>query len=189
MSKKGKFMGSRVKRYMKLHGTTLSNHHNAESEATWQISIMDAVISSNAQKKKLIIELYNAKMDLYCDSRKECERWIDALTKAKSSAKSGKSGLEREKERSGAKLPTGDSKDGKEKAVDSSPGAKQSSETFKRSFKVIQPAAKQKSTDSSSSGDSEFSDKDNDDEHQPKNGLKTYEETPNSMIFKQFNFK
>jgi hypothetical protein len=79
LSKKGKRIGSRVKRYMKLEGQTLSNHHAPGEPSTWQVSIKDATVSSNSKRKKLVLELYNAKMELYTDTVKECEQWVVAL--------------------------------------------------------------------------------------------------------------
>lgn len=190
LSKKGKRIGSRVKRYMKLEGTTLSNHHSPDVPATWQVSIKDATVTANPRRKKLIIELYQAKMELYCDTRQECEKWVECLGQARKLLKEKEDG---DKENKGAAANNATDL-GEAQAAAAQPDEDSSAEASKsrtvnnlsKSFKVVKPAVRQVSSDG---GDSdEGFDEDDDDEHQPKNGPRIYEETPNSMIFKQFAF-
>lgn len=203
LSKKGKRMGSRVKRYMKLDGSTLSNHHSPDGPATWQVSIKDATVSANPKRKKLNLELYNANMELYCDTRAECENWVVALDTARKALLSKSKEDDKENstvgEGNGRGGPGGPSDtnlkvdttdtvpmvDGKKKELP------KAMDQLNKSFKVVRPpvrAVQSINTDSESSDDDDFVD-DNEDEHQPRNGPRIEEETPNSMIFKQFNFK
>lgn len=204
LSKKGKRMGSRVKRYMKLDGYTLSNHHSPDEPATWQVSIKDASVSANPKRKKLNIELYNAKMELYCDTKKECEDWIEALAKARKEMMA----RSQEDDKENATAPTGNTQPGPpvkaERKERPAPAARlgkpeatsgdlpKAMDQLNKSFKVVRPpirVVESIDTDSESSDDDEFPGDNTDEEHQPKNGPRIEEETPNSMIFKQFNFK
>lgn len=190
LTKKGRRIGSRVKRYMKLEGTTLSNHHGKDEPATWQVSIKDATVTANPKRKKLIIELYNAKMELYCDTKQECEQWVTSLSHARQLLKEKE---EADKENAGgaanAAADAAAAK-GAEKSVsaDSEEGKPRTVNALSKSFKVVKPAVRQ--VESGGSSDEGFVDEGDDgEEHQPRNGPRIYEETPNSMIFKQFAFQ
>lgn len=194
LSKKGKRIGSRVKRYMKLEGTTLSNHHSPDVPATWQVSIKDATVTANPRRKKLIIELYQAKMELYCDTRQECEKWVECLGQARKLLREKEEG---DKENTGA--AANDAADGDKAATDAAQvedaSAKEETSNLRtvnnlsKSFKVVKPEVRQMISDDAESDDGfDPDDADDADEHQPKNGPRIYEETPNSMIFKQFAF-
>lgn len=184
LSKKGKWIGSRVKRYMKLDGTILSNHHSPDSPSTWQVSIKDATVTCTPKRKKLVIELYNAKMELYCDTKGEAEDWMKAFATARKSLK--------------------DEEEGKENVADAAANVQKENEpsatgdasvvptnTLSMSFKVVKPSPRKAESDEESDGDLVDPDDnpaDSEDDHQPRNGPRIYEETPNSMIFKQFAF-
>jgi hypothetical protein len=194
MSKKGKRIGSRVKRYMKLEGTTLSNHHSPEAPATWQVSIKDATVTANPKRKKLTIEMYNAKMELYCDSKSECEQWMECLAAARKALKKE----EEDKENSAAAAQSEAKKAAALAAVSAGPAPAESDKkgtrderaltALSKSFKVVKPVVR--TVESADSSDDEFADDaDLSAEHQPRNGPRIYEETPNSMIFKQFAFQ
>lgn len=194
MSKKGKRMGSRVKRYMRLDGTTLSNHHSPEDPPTWQVSIKDASVTANPRKRKLILELYNAKMELFTDTKEECEQWVIAIQQARKKIANSKTdpGSEPDKENllrvaNSGHTPHDESGEGSEKASEKA----KVMDTLSKSFKVVKPVVRQVSSSSESESEEEEEDDDEDEQGpQPKNGLgRIYEETPNSMIFKQFNFK
>lgn len=187
LSKKGKWMGSRVKRYMKLDGTILSNHHNPETPATWQVSIKDASFTGSLKRKKLVIELYNAKMELYCDKKAEFDKWMEAFANARKALECKDNGKESLNISANSKAFHGDLNIVvKEKSRP--PG------TLSMSFKVVKPVVREISSNELESDDDEDYNSDaklNDDrkDHHPRNGPRIYEETPNSMIFKQFAFQ
>eukprot|EP00173_Palmaria_palmata_P001414 Plantae.Rhodophyta-Palmaria_palmata.ctg17846.p1 GENE.Plantae.Rhodophyta-Palmaria_palmata.ctg17846~~Plantae.Rhodophyta-Palmaria_palmata.ctg17846.p1 ORF type:complete len:206 (-),score=38.43 Plantae.Rhodophyta-Palmaria_palmata.ctg17846:211-828(-) len=194
LSKKGKRIGSRVKRYMKLEGTTLSNHHSPDVPATWQVSIKDATVTANPRRKKLIIELYQAKMELYCDTRQECEKWVECLGQARKLLKETES--EGDKENAGAAANAALEREQaasvaariEEEALAEAERSKpRTVNNLSKSFKVVKPAVRVQSSDGESDEGFE-EDEDDDDAHQPRNGPRIYEETPNSMIFRQFAF-
>lgn len=187
LSKKGKRIGSRVKRYMKLEGTTLSNHHSPDVPATWQVSIKDATVTANPRRKKLIIELYQAKMELYCDTRRECEQWVECLGQARKLLNEKEDG---DKENEGAAANDAADREEAEAARPDESAAAEASKNnavnnLSKSFKVVKPAVRQVSSDG---GESDEGFDEDEAEHQPRNGPRIYEETPNSMIFKQFAF-
>jgi PH domain len=239
LSKKGKRIGSRVKRYMKLEGHVLSNHHSPEDPPTWQISVQDATITAFPRKKKFVLELYNAKMELFCDSKEDCDRWLVAISSAKGipHKSDGASNDHEDKENKGVigqslsgapQASNGPSNRADNKtAVDEDPtGKKKALDNLSKSFKVVKPPPKsndqvagesrpldavdgktyktvrtgRKSTldiEEARSMDSEVDDEfaadanvEEEEAHQPKNGKgRIYDDTPNSLIFKQFAFK
>lgn len=186
LSKKGKWIGSRVKRYMKLDGTILSNHHSPEAPATWQVSMKDASFTSSPKRKKVVIELYNARMELYCDTKAEVEEWMKAFAKARKSLQckdSVKKNLSTSANSEALQSDLAIVTEEKSRPID----------TLSMSFKVVKPVMRKVDSDQIESDDDEEKDTDdnpNDDEknRQPRNGPRIYEETPNSMIFKQFAF-
>jgi hypothetical protein len=196
LSKKGKRIGSRVKRYMKLDGTTLSNHHSPDAPATWQVSIKDASVTANPKRKKLIIELYNAKMELYCDTRQECEQWVESLATARKALKESE---EADKENNVAAEQVAAAKKAADNAAVAAVAATAAAQevsgpkaraidTLSKSFKVVKPVVRHIESEDGST-DEEFADNAEDEAApQPRNGPRIYEETPNSMIFKQFVF-
>lgn len=86
MTKKGKRSGSRVRRYMRLEGSTLSNHHTADGAPTWSVSVRDALITVNARRCRITIELHQHQLHLFVDTPAEADAWYEALTDAKSRA-------------------------------------------------------------------------------------------------------
>lgn len=191
LSKKGKWIGSRVKRYMKLEGTILSNHHSPDSAATWQVSIKDASVTCSPKRKKLVIELYNAKMELYCETKAEAESWLEAFTAARRSLKNKDDGKENiSKDLANAQALQNDLAASGAQSMDEK---QKPNDALSMSFKVVKPAVrKADSDDDESDDDAEYDPQDEpdgtEDEHQPRNGPRIYEETPNSMLFKQFAF-
>jgi hypothetical protein len=208
LSKKGKRMGSRVKRYMKLDGETLSNHHSPEEPSTWQVSIKDATVTSNPRRKKLVLDLYNTKMELYTDTQRECEQWVVALTKSRKAAMGSSSTLSptspvavADTARSMRDGTEEDTTSGAKKGVDA--GAelapmdkKRVHDQLNKSFKVVKPAVRVVESESdsdgeyddgsgASSGGSASGDNAKGDEkasRQPSRKNRVYEETPNSMV-------
>lgn len=186
MSKKGKWIGSRVKRYMKLDGTILSNHHSPEASATWQVSIKDASFSSSPKRKKLVIELYDARMELYCDTKAEVENWMEAFAQARKSLQNREEGKENLDTSANSKALQDDlNNDADDRTIPI--------DALSMSFKVIKPVVRKFDSEENESDDDGAYDpddnpKDDENDHQPLNGPRIYEETPNSMIFKQFAF-
>lgn len=175
LGKKGKRMGSRVKRFMRLEGVVLSNHQDVDSPPSWKVNIKDAVISCNAKRAKLVIELFNNKLELYADTSKECLEWYDALKTAKR-----KSNAEGNKENISTNMQRRSNSGGEALAM-------KCSNTLGDKFKVVKPTSKYVGSDDSSDESCE--------NNVPRPTILTengqsqaYEETPASMIFKQFTF-
>lgn len=181
LGKKGKRMGSRVKRYMRLDGALLSNHHDPGKPPTWRVNVREATISTNSKRHRISIELFNNKLELYADSAAECGRWYEALCVAKSIAVAAKN---EDKENKENNVADGNENVNMDSTTDGSIEHKESKvlEELGKNFKVVKPAAQARSSESSGS----------DEVYEGVQRLvvqgQTYEETPASMIFKQFNF-
>lgn len=83
MNKRGKRSGSRVRRYMRLKDTQLSNHHVKDGEPTWSIDISEASVTCNARRKRIVIEIHHERLDLFLESSRDCDLWYEALSNAK----------------------------------------------------------------------------------------------------------
>lgn len=179
VSKRGKRMGSRVKRFMKLEGSVLSNHYSADGQATWTVNIRDAIITCSSKRNKVCIELFRNKLEFFTDSIEECEHWYEALMNAKSLANINRV---QSMTLNGLKQDCESFNEVKIVSVASDEIAEKRNE-FGRGFKVVNPVAVKKG----------FSSDDSDDDTIPRensliaNSL-NYEETPASMIFKQFHY-
>lgn len=181
VTKRGKRIGSRVKRYMRLYGPILSNHHTDKDDPTWTVNISDAIITCSTKKNRVTIELFRNKLEIFTDTPEECETWYEALMNEKCKASLGL-----------IRSPTGDNSgvtklnNVKIVGMASNELALKRNE-FSRGFKVIGDEGVENvvKKQSSSLDDSD------DDALPPGDTLivngQPYEETPASMIFKQFN--
>lgn len=182
-------MGSRVKRYMRLDGAVLSNHHAAGAPPSWRVNVKDAKISFNPKRHKVVIELYNNKLELYTDSARQCSQWYEALRNAKKNANLSATGENKENR---------EARDGNIENVDninmsasmsalveeSEDVAMKARADLGKNFKVVKPASRYApSTDSSDGSDEAY-----EGEAPLVVQGQVYEETPASMIFKQFTF-
>lgn len=185
LGKKGKRMGSRVKRFMRLQGAVLSNHQDAGSIPSWRVNLKDAIISCNAKRCKILIELYNNRLALYADTSRECLEWYDALRTAKRRANLTEAADDKENKN--------------DNIVEAGHFASATSESLEekedktrvhlgKNFKVVKPVSRCVPSSDSSDGSEEGQD----DRGAIKNPSllpgQVYEETPASMIFKQFVF-
>lgn len=191
LGKRGKRMGSRVKRYMRLEGAILSNHHTANESPTWRVDIKDAIITCNTKRNRIIVELFSNKLELFAESSRECEQWYTALTKAQ------------HKQPPIAPSPTTTEQTSTVENNSPLPQTPQPQEQFKlaaipsnslqdkdanqrtqlgKNFKVVKPQSTLRSDISSAASDDAY------DGDQLIVQGQVYEETPASMIFKQFNF-
>lgn len=185
LGKKGKRMGSRVKRFMRLEDAFLSNHQDENSHPSWRINLKDAVITCNAKRSKIVIEVYNNKLELYADTSRECLEWYNALRNAK--RKANKPEFEQKENVQDSdncdpltphESSTSESLEDREQKVRAQ---------LSRNFKVVKPVSHHPNTlDFSDSSD--HLQEDNRDEKQLPGQENAYEETPASMIFKQFTF-
>lgn len=183
LGKKGKRMGSRVKRYMRLDGAVLSNHHAAGAPPSWRVNVKEATISHNPKRHKVVIELYNNKLELYADSGRECSQWYEALRNAKKNAAAGGNNEEGVADGNSENVNINMSRSVSESADDKEDAATKAREQLGKNFKVVKPVSRcAQSTDSSGS----------DEAYEGEGPLvvqgQVYEETPASMIFKQFTF-
>lgn len=184
-------MGSRVKRYMRLDGPFLSNHHTPNEPPTWRVNIKDAHISCNTKKNRITIDLYGNKLELYADTSHDCDLWYDALSASKAKATLSKTSASHPHDKENSH-PSNQATDPRLINMHSSDmpvaennrSSKRASDLGKN-FKVIKPQPSNNAAVPQSSAAS-------DDPYEGQQPLavhgQVYEETPASMIFKQFNF-
>lgn len=185
LGKRGKRMGSRVKRFMRLEGAVLSNHQDETSPPSWRINLKDAAITCNAKRSKIVIEVYSNKLELYADTSRECLEWYDALRNAKM-----KANVKEHKEKENAH--SNENHDLITPYVSSTSESLEDREEktraqLSRNFKVVKPVSRHSHILDSSDGSDHLEDDSKDEKPLQGSGL-AYEETPASMIFKQFTF-
>ncbi|CDF40160.1 unnamed protein product [Chondrus crispus] len=187
LGKKGKRMGSRVKRYMRLDGAILSNHHAAGAPPSWRVNVKDAVIGHHAKRHKVTIELYNNKLELYAESARESSQWFDALRNAKKKAASRDAAPSNDSMPAAsvdlpADIDASRSRSQADPVEDRQDRPANARAHLSNNFKVVKPASRNVSSTDSSGSDEAY-------EGGPLvvQG-QVYEETPASMIFKQFTF-
>lgn len=84
LDKEGKYFKTRYRRYLKLKGSILSNHHNEESPATWEVNVCDCAVSDGNRTHELIISLPQRKVSFFAPSRDDYSKWARALKIASS---------------------------------------------------------------------------------------------------------
>lgn len=212
VTKRGKRSGSRVRRYMCLTNTQLSNHHVKDAPPTWAIDISEAIITCNSRRKRITIEIHNERLDIYLDSPKECDSWYEALNDAKSMHKLKVSmAFQRP-----ARIPISPQERSEEQLKQYTKGFKVvqngafesiNKSGFTEIGNVLSPpsaASDVKGSESRKEEERKCSTSTDDDEDDLEDeeleidgdaeskgypqGQISYEETPASMIFKQFNF-
>lgn len=193
LAKKGRRYGSRVRRYMRLKGSVLSNHRAKDEPATWSVSLQDAKVSSNMKKKKLVLELYDIGLELYADSRDECSRWFDALKSACHHKVADTPRLAGPKSPLALKTPV----DRQVKLGNNHQGDRETVEdkekliaALNRSFKVVSPKAPALLDDAEDAQYEQMPRAEEENGAQPHTSPAgaIYEESPTSIIFKQFKF-
>lgn len=194
LAKKGRRYGSRVRRYMRLKGSVLSNHRAKDEPATWSVSLQEATVSGNPRKKKIVLELYDIALELYTETRDDCSKWLEAL----GAACRGQV-VETLKQTDSDKLNS--SRPGSHRQVTIAQEHNTSQEQSKakdrlisalnRSFKVVKPqttVADEDEDDDNEAYEGAFPDAEQRGP-QPQNAAGAiYEESPTSIIFKQFKF-
>ncbi|CAN8068051.1 unnamed protein product [Agarophyton chilense] len=189
LAKRGKRIGSRVKRYMRLQGAFLTNHHAPHEPPTWRVDISDASISCNTAKNRIVLHLYGNRLDLFADSSADCDLWFHALSAVvRDKAAAVAAAKENRQPNANANRPPLVTLDSDGIMAQNNAAARRAASRTSDlgvNFKVVKPnsslsAATVRSTASS------------DEPHESTQPLAVnghvYEETPASMIFKQFNF-
>lgn len=85
LEKEGKLLKSKNRRYLKLHGTMLSNHRDENSPATWEISVVDCSVAPGTRPFELVITSPQKKLSLFASSDEDFKNWCDALKRATAS--------------------------------------------------------------------------------------------------------
>ncbi|GAB0498442.1 hypothetical protein MMPV_009786 [Pyropia vietnamensis] len=77
--KEGSFR-RRYRRYVRLKGTILSNHHSEASPATWEVNVSDVGVSAGTRTGELVLTLPDRRVSFFADSPEEAAAWTRALT-------------------------------------------------------------------------------------------------------------
>lgn len=77
--KEGSFR-RRYRRYVRLKGTILSNHHSEASPATWEVNVSDVAVSAGSRTGELVLTLPDRRVSFFADSPEEAAAWTRALT-------------------------------------------------------------------------------------------------------------
>lgn len=85
LQKEGKFFRSRYSRYLRLRGSLLSNHHNEDSPATWEVNVVDCPVAVGSRENELIIALPQRRVSFFAANSDEYNQWTAALKLASAS--------------------------------------------------------------------------------------------------------
>lgn len=77
--KEGSFR-RRYRRYVRLKGTILSNHHSEASPATWEVNVSDVAVTPGSRTGELVLTLPDRRVSFFADSPEEAAAWTRALT-------------------------------------------------------------------------------------------------------------
>lgn len=84
LSKEGKRLKGRSRRYLILRGTTLSHHIKENGGATWKVDINEVRLSLGERPFQFIISAGGRSVAFFADSKEELISWITALKSASS---------------------------------------------------------------------------------------------------------
>lgn len=84
--KEGQRLKQKKPRYLKLKGTTLSNHKTPESTASWSVSVVDSTVGPGTRTREIVVQLKEKLVSFYADTDEEYEKWICALKSATAKA-------------------------------------------------------------------------------------------------------
>ncbi|KAA8494374.1 putative myosin light chain kinase [Porphyridium purpureum] len=82
--KEGRVLRSKHRRFLRLKGTILSNHHAENAPATWEVSVLDCPVRAGAKHNELVIQLPSRRVSLFAENDREFNRWVQALKTASS---------------------------------------------------------------------------------------------------------
>lgn len=84
LSKEGKRLKGRSRRYLVLHGTTLSHHIKENGGATWKVDINEVRLSLGERPFQFIISAGGRSVAFFADSQDDLISWVSALKSASS---------------------------------------------------------------------------------------------------------
>lgn len=84
LSKEGKRLKGRSRRYLVLEGTKLSHHVKENSPATWEIDLNDVRVSIGERPLQFILSAGGRSVSFYADTQADLEGWVGALKSASS---------------------------------------------------------------------------------------------------------
>lgn len=84
LSKEGKRLKGRSRRYLVLRGTKLSHHVKENIPATWEIDIDEVRISLGERPLQFLISAGGRSVSFFADTQEDLEAWVLALKSASS---------------------------------------------------------------------------------------------------------
>lgn len=76
------FLRSRTRRFLRLKGTVLSNHHSPGSPASWEASVISCPVTAGAREHELVVALPNRQLSFFAETATDFAAWVDALRTA-----------------------------------------------------------------------------------------------------------
>lgn len=84
--KEGRVLRSRTRRYLRLKGTILSNHHSPSSPASWEVSVISCPVTSGPREHELVLALPTRRLSFFAETTADYEAWVVALRTASARA-------------------------------------------------------------------------------------------------------
>lgn len=73
----------RYKRYLRLNGSVLSNHHREDEAPSWEISLLDAWAGQGRNEKEIDVQLPKRTVTYYVEDGGMWQRWLEKIERAK----------------------------------------------------------------------------------------------------------
>lgn len=80
--KEGKVLRTRTRRFLRLKGTVLSNHHTPSSPASWEVSVISCPVTSGPREHELVLALPTRRLSFFAETPADYEAWVVALRTA-----------------------------------------------------------------------------------------------------------
>ncbi|GAB0493250.1 hypothetical protein MMPV_004526 [Pyropia vietnamensis] len=84
--KEGRVLRSRTRRYLRLKGTILSNHHSPSSPASWEVSVISCPVTSGPREHELVLALPTRRLSFFAETTADYDAWVVALRTASARA-------------------------------------------------------------------------------------------------------
>lgn len=84
--KEGRVLRSRTRRFLRLKGTILSNHHTPSSPASWEVSVISCPVTSGPREHELVLALPTRRLSFFAETTADYDAWVVALRTASARA-------------------------------------------------------------------------------------------------------
>lgn len=84
LSKEGKRLKGRTRRYLTLNGTKLAHHMKEGQPATWEVDVKDLAVSVGERPLEFVISAGGRSLSFFTDTSEDLEMWLAGLKSASS---------------------------------------------------------------------------------------------------------